>query len=111
MENAKPCRDFMLFNKRKTRKHPYRVKQVLRSVEKKIHRKLDGREKLFLQLHYLQDGKSIILCKVNSYGNLVEQDLKNNTNKTNKTGEEVTKEVLEKIKEVFKDYVFKSSEG
>ncbi len=109
MENAKPCRDFMLFNKRKTRKHPYRVKQVLRSVEKKIHRKLDGREKLFLQLHYLQDGENIILCKSNSNDNSVEKDLKNN--KTNKTGEEVTKEVLEKIKEVFKDYVFKSSEG
>lgn len=88
------------------RKYPYRVKQVLQSVEQKIHRKLNGRDKLLLQLHYLKDGENIILCKVDSHDNLVEQDLKNN-----KTGEEVTKEVMKKLKEIFKDYVFKGSEG
>ena len=43
-------------------KRPYRVKQILRSIELKIHRRINEEDKVFLQLNYLQNGKNIFLC-------------------------------------------------
>lgn len=83
-------------------KRPYRVKQILRSVELKIHRRINEKDKVFLQLNYLQNGKNIFLCTPKS-----EVPVKQENDSTLSVEQKrVLEQVVKDIKEKAKNYVF-----
>lgn len=83
-------------------KRPYRVKQILRSIELKIHRRINEKDKVFLQLNYLQNGKNIFLCTPESAVPVKQE----NESKLSDEQKKVLKQVVKEIKERMKNYVF-----
>lgn len=84
-------------------KRPYRVKQILRSIELKIHRRINEKDKVFLQLNYLQNGKNIFLCTPESAVPVKQENESKLSDEQKKVLKQVVKGV---IKEIAKNYVF-----
>lgn len=83
-------------------KRPYRVKQILHSIELKIHRRINEKDKVFLQLNYLQNWKNVFLCTPNSTIPVKQE----NEGKLSDEQKKVLKQVVKEIKERMKNYVF-----